>query len=184
MGKTIKFSRLKQLGANGLQAALLTFAATFNMGEAFALTETAVEGVLTQSRIVVAADGKESIAPADKVKPGDLIEYQVKYTNKGATQVSNLNITLPIPKGLELQGQTDLPRGAQASLDGLKFEQAPLKRSVKRADGSETVELIPLAQYRALRWQVGLLAAGKSTVMSARAKVESTPIAISQATVK
>lgn len=159
----------------------VVFIGLINTGEAFALSEAGVEGVLTQTKIVVSADGKESSISADKVKPGDLIEYQVKYTNKGAAPVGNLNVTLPIPKGLELIGQTDLPRNALASLDGLNFETAPIKRSVKRADGTVTLELVPLAQYRALRWVVGQLPAGKSATMTARAKVENAPFVVSQA---
>ena len=180
MGKTFTFKRVvKHLALGGL----FTVSAVINMGQAFALSESGIEGVLTQNRVVVAVDGKETSAPADKVKPGDLIEYQVKYTNKGGAPVSNLNVTLPIPKGLELVAQTELPRGAKASLDGVTFEPTPLKRTVKRADGTEVVELIPLNQYRALRWQVGQLAAGKTAVMSARAKVDNGPFAVSQATV-
>lgn len=159
----------------------VVFGCLTNTGEALALAEAGVEGVLTQNKIVVGTDGKESTVSADKVKPGDLIEYQVKYTNKGAAPVGNLNITLPIPKGLELIGQTDLPRGALASLDGVNFEAAPIKRSVKRADGSVALELVPLAQYRALRWVIGQLAAGKSTTMTARAKVDNAPFVVSQA---
>ena len=159
----------------------VVFIGLINTGEAFALNEAGVEGVLTQTKIVVSADGKESSISADKVKPGDLIEYQVKYTNKGAAPVGNLNVTLPIPKGLELIGQTDLPRNALASLDGLNFETAPIKRSVRRADGTVTLELVPLAQYRALRWVVGQLPAGKSTTMTARAKVDNAPFVVSQA---
>ena len=158
----------------------LAFGCFINFGDARAAAEAGVEGVLTQTKIVVGADGKESSVSADKVKPGDLIEYQVKYTNKGAAPVGNLNVTLPIPKGLELIGQTDLPRGATASLDGVNFEAAPIKRSVKRTDGTTTLELVPLAQYRALRWVVGQLPAGKSAVMTARVKVDNAPFVISQ----
>jgi uncharacterized repeat protein (TIGR01451 family) len=145
----------------------------FASDTAFAKSEAGVKGTLIQNKVVVANDGKESLAPADKVKPGDVVEYQARYTNEGATAVTNLIVTLPIPKGLELLAKTDLPPGAMASVDSVIFEPAPLKRMVRRADGSQVAELIPLNEYRALRWQVALLAAGKSAVFVARAKVDS-----------
>jgi uncharacterized repeat protein (TIGR01451 family) len=131
-----------------------------------------VEGTLNQSRIVV-VNGKESIATADKVSPGDLLEYKVRYVNKGVGPAKNLVVTLPIPAGLELAAATDTPKAALASLDGQRFEPMPIKRAVKQADGKEILQDVPLSQYRALRWQVEQLDAGKSANFSARARVES-----------
>ncbi len=139
---------------------------------ALAKTEAGVEATLVQNRIVVGTDGKESLVPADKVKPGDVVEYQARYLNKGAAPVTNLVVTLPIPKGLELLAKGDLPTAALASIDGVKFEALPLKRMVRRADGTEVAQAIPLNEYRALRWQVAQLPAGKFSVFTARAKVE------------
>jgi uncharacterized repeat protein (TIGR01451 family) len=131
-----------------------------------------VEGTLTQSRIVV-VNGKEGVSSADKVSPGDLLEYKVRYVNKGAGPAKDLVVTLPIPKGLELAPATDSPKAALASLDGQKFEAMPIKRLVKQADGKEVLQAVPLVQYRALRWQVDQLEAGKTANFSARARVES-----------
>jgi uncharacterized repeat protein (TIGR01451 family) len=153
-------------------AVTLTSAATLAADSVYAKSEAGVKGTLTQNKVVVAADGKESLASAEKVKPGDVVEYQARYINEGATPVTNLIVTLPIPKGLELIAKTDLPPGALASVDSVKFEPTPLKRMVRRADGTQVAELIPLNEYRALRWQVAQLAAGKSAVFVARAKVD------------
>jgi uncharacterized repeat protein (TIGR01451 family) len=147
----------------------------------YAKAEAGVKGFLSQNKVIVANDGKESLVPADKVKPGDVVEYQARYTNEGATAVTNLVITLPIPKGLELLPKTDLPPGALASVDSVKFEPTPLKRLVRRADGSQVAELIPLNEYRALRWQVAQLAAGKSAIFTARAKVDNGAVTTAQA---
>jgi uncharacterized repeat protein (TIGR01451 family) len=153
--------------------AALAFMMAASWGTAFAKDAGAqVEGTLNQSRIVV-VNGKETVAAADKVSPGDLLEYKVRYVNKGAGPAKNLVVTLPIPQGLELAPATDNPKGALGSLDGQRFEPMPIKRSVKQADGKEILQDVPLAQYRALRWQVEQLDAGKSANFSARAKVES-----------
>jgi uncharacterized repeat protein (TIGR01451 family) len=132
---------------------------------------SAVVGTLNQMR-VAQVDGKEVMQPADAVKPGDLIEYQLKYANKGATSVSNMVVTLPIPKGLDYVGAMT-PNAKFASLDGVKFEPIPLKRTVRTADGKEVVQDVPLNEYRALRWDAGQLEAGKVSLFSARARVES-----------
>lgn len=131
---------------------------------------SAVVGTLNQLRVAV-VDGKEVLRPGDTVKPGDLIEYQLKYANNGATAVSDLMVTLPIPKGLEYIG-TMKPQAKLASLDGVKFEPIPLKRTVRTADGKEVVQDVPLSEYRALRWEAGQLQAGGASLFSARARVE------------
>jgi uncharacterized repeat protein (TIGR01451 family) len=133
---------------------------------------SAVVGTLSQNRIVQ-VDGKEVLQSADAVKPGDLIEYQLKYANKGATSVSNMMVTLPIPKGLVYVGAM-APSAKFASLDGVKFESIPIKRTVRTADGKEVVQDVPLNEYRALRWDAGQLEAGKVSLFSARARVEPT----------
>jgi hypothetical protein len=68
-------------------------------------------------------------------------------------------------------------------LDGQRFEPMPIKRTVKQADGKEILQDVPLAQYRALRWQVEQLDAGKSANFSARAKVESLAVGATVASV-
>jgi uncharacterized repeat protein (TIGR01451 family) len=169
---TVKFKKV------ALSAAL-SFLVAVAAAPAFARDASAqVEGTLNQSRIVV-VNGKETVASADKVSPGDLLEYKVRYINKGAGPAKNLVVTLPIPAGLELAPASDSPKAALASLDGQRFEAMPIKRAVKQADGKEVMQDVPLAQYRALRWQLDVLDAGKTANFSARAKVEG--LAISQA---
>jgi uncharacterized repeat protein (TIGR01451 family) len=163
---TVKFKKV------ALNAAL-AFMVAANTGSVFAKDAGAqVEGTLNQSRIVV-VNGKETVAAADKVSPGDLLEYKVRYVNKGTGPAKNLVVTLPIPQGLELAPATDSPRAALASLDGQSFEAMPIKRAVKQADGKEILQDVPLSQYRALRWQVEQLDVGKAANFSARARVES-----------
>jgi uncharacterized repeat protein (TIGR01451 family) len=153
--------------------ATLAFMMCASASTAFAKDASAqIEGTLNQSRIVM-VNGKETPATADKVSPGDLLEYKVRYVNKGAAPAKNLVVTLPIPSGLELAAATDSPKATLASLDGQRFEAMPIKRAIKQADGKEILQDVPLSQYRALRWHVEQLDAGKSANFSARAKVES-----------
>ncbi|OYZ02020.1 MAG: hypothetical protein B7Y42_02965, partial [Polaromonas sp. 28-63-22] len=55
---------------------------------------------------------------------------------------------------------------------GVVFAAMPLMRSVRQPDGSQRSEAVPLADYRALRWNVGTLAAGRSAVVSLRVRID------------
>ena len=121
---------------------------------------------------VVRKGDQESLVPAAKIKPKEIIEYQVRYQNLGERTLRNIKATLPIPTALEYLPGTASPSGALASLDGKTFALIPLKRKVKAADGTEKVVLVPYAEYRFLRWSLDELAVGKNATVSARARLQ------------
>lgn len=121
-------------------------------------------------KVVRAADGRESFAPADTARPGDVIEYVATYRNNGKQPISALEATLPIPANTEFVAGSARPVNARASLDGRAFAELPLKHSVKR-DGGEVVEEAPLRDYRQLRWYPGVLVGEQALVFSARVRV-------------
>lgn len=137
----------------------------------------AVAVELTQYKVVKNAKGEEQLVSAATVKPGDVIEYRVTYTNKSGKAVTGLIGKLPIPEGLEY-----LPRSAKPGADLVKaaasdgvFAAEPLMR--KLSDGKS--KPLPYNEYRALRWTLGRLPAGGVTAISARAKVETVaPVAV------
>jgi hypothetical protein len=53
----------------------------------------------------------------------------------------------------------------------------PLTRMVKQADGSTRKEPVPLSDYRALRWEIGTLAAGATTAVSLRVRIDAPVVA-------
>ena len=114
---------------------------------------------------IVTQNGKETASEAKQARPGDVIEYRATYANVGATPVANLLATLPIPNDMEFTGATQ-PTGAEASTDGKTFAPMPLKRTV----AGKVVE-VPLIEYRALRWKIATLPAGKTAVVSVRTRV-------------
>lgn len=129
-----------------------------------------VQAVLSQSKVVKAADGTEKLEDASKVKPGDVIEYKVTYTNASAKAVSGLVANLPIPEGLAYQ-----PRSAKPGADLLKVAAADGNFSAEpllRKAGSGT-ERVPYGDYRQLRWTLGQLPAHGVVAVTARAQVES-----------
>jgi uncharacterized repeat protein (TIGR01451 family) len=117
------------------------------------------------------ADGKTVFKPAQLSKPGDVLEYRVKYTNRSASAATGLVASLPIPAGTTLIAGSELPPGVLASTDGTQFARPPLMRAVRQPDGSERQMPVPIEEYRALRWNLGTLAAGQSEQVQARVRV-------------
>ena len=72
------------------------------------------------------------------------------------------------------------PANATASLNGIDFAVMPLKRMVKKSDGKLEGQVVPLLEYRALRWDLGDLAQKNKVVVSARARVNQ--VSVSAAT--
>ena len=155
-----------------------TFAATVTAcllamaGAALADSASPLRVQLTQARVMVDAKGAETLGGAEHTKPGDLIEYRATYTNAGAASVTHLLATLPIPAGTSWIAGSAVPSGVEMSLDGKEFSSVPLRRRIQQANGISGDEPIPYSAYRVLRWTVPELAAGKSTAVTARVRVE------------
>ena len=124
--------------AKYLKFVSLTGAAGLLMASFFAVAQTAaptvapapkpeIESTLTAKRVEIDADKKEKLAEAKSAKPGEVIEYQVIYTNKGKSPVRDLLATLPIPEGTDFQRNTVKPVGAKATVGNGRFESIPLK---------------------------------------------------------
>lgn len=120
---------------------------------------------LTAYQLVKNAKGVIVAQPASKVKPNDTIEYRAVYTNNTGKAIKNLTATLPIPASTQYLAQST-PKAALASTDGVNFAAIPLKRKV----GDKIVN-VPLQEYRALRWTIAEVPAGKSVSVSAQTRV-------------
>lgn len=140
-----------------------------------------VESQLAAVKVVTGGDGKEAFQPAAEIKPGELLEYRLDYRNKGDESARGLEVTLPIPEGLEFVPDSARPRNPRASVDGTNFQPIPLKRRVRLPDGKEVEQLVPLAEYRFLRWSPTDLAAGQSAKYSSRMRVTGGVAALPQA---
>ncbi|MBS0213046.1 MAG: hypothetical protein JSR26_07710 [Proteobacteria bacterium] len=126
------------------------------VGPAPARAAADVSSQLEVKKVVVEA-GHESLRSAADAKPGDTLQYRATYTNKGTSAAQHLLAKLPIPKGTTLKPDSGLPAGAMASVDGQNFASMPLMRNVNGKDGKPLREPVPLADIRALRWDLGNL---------------------------
>ena len=121
-------------------------------------------------KVVTSAAGTK-LVPTDAAQPGDTIEYQVTYSNKGAAPAKDVLATLPVPKGgLAYVADSATPAAVQASVDGTTFAPLPLTRTVTR-DGKQVTESVPVSEYRFLRWKLGDIKPGASTTVSSRMRL-------------
>jgi len=148
---------------------LITVAIVGITGVSVAVTpqKEPVSVALTANKLTQNAQGITVAQPVTKVKPNDVIEYRAVYTNNTGKAIKNLTATLPIPPATQFLAKST-PSATLASTDGVNFAAMPLKRKV----GNQIVN-VPLQDYRALRWTIAEVPAGKSVSVSAQTRVNS-----------
>ena len=137
---------------------------------------------LTQMLVKTGADGKEKLEDASSVKPGDVIEYRVTYTNTGKLPIKNMLATLPVPLETEYLPKTAKPGASlvsAATINGI-YAAEPL---MFIPAGKSKPEPVPYANYRNLRWTLGQLPAGGVTEVAARVRVSTSVLPAVAATV-
>lgn len=164
----MKFARFLTLLKAFAVAAILIFAAVPLQAQKAAGEPVTV--TLELRKVVRAADGRESFAPAEVTRPGDVIEYVATYRNTTTRTMRDLEATLPIPEHTELVPGSARPASVRASLDAREFAAPPLKRTAV-ANGRETIETVPYREYRFLRWEPVHLGAEASITFTARVRV-------------
>lgn len=129
---------------------------------------------LTVSHVDV-SDDKTTSKLAASAKPGDVLEYSASYFNGGKAAVENVQAVVPVPPGTVLLANSAKPANPQASVDGINFSPTPLKRIVKLPDGKSREDLVPMSEYRALRWPIGTIAPSQNVAVSLRVQVAQVP---------
>lgn len=127
---------------------------------------------LTANKVTSGQNGKETFAVAREARPGEMLEYRAVYRNQGKQSVHNVLAVLPVPaNGLSYIPASASPQQVWASLDGQKFEVAPLMRTVALPDGKRESRPVPVSEYRYLRWDLGILKPGAQAVVTARMRM-------------
>ena len=159
----------KQFIRNALISSALLLVAPSVLANSQA-TQESVSVDLNTYLITQNAEGKVTEQLVSEVKPEQIVEYRAVYTNNTAGTIQNLVATLPIPAETQFLAKS-APTKAQASTDGVNFAPMPLKKKV----GDQVVN-VPLSEYRALRWTIAELPAGKSIAVSAQTRINSTAV--------
>ena len=142
----------------------------------FAHAAEPLTATLEVRKVLRAADGKETFAAAATVLPADVVEYRTTYRNTTERALRQVVATLPIPTGYHYIAGT--ASRAQASLDGKTYAPMPLTRVVKGRDGQDQVRLVPVSEYRFLRWSLGDLQARSSSTVAARVQLADQPATV------
>ncbi|AMN67683.1 hypothetical protein [Psychrobacter sp. P11G5] len=130
---------------------MMVSAALFSSAQA----TDALKMELQANKIIKTADGKLSYITASNAQKGETVQYRATYTNVIDQPISDVAVTLPIPANMIFTGEAQ-PKSAQATIDGKNYADMPLMR---RVDGK--VVKVPLAEYKALRWNIKWLPANK-----------------------
>jgi uncharacterized repeat protein (TIGR01451 family) len=130
---------------------------------------------LSSQKVQVGGDGKVTYSKADKVKPGDIVQYSAVYRNRSKSAIARLKASLPIPFGMQYVEKSSRPASVFATVDGIKYEAEPLVRTIKDKDGKGNQVAVPYSEYQSLRWEIGNLEAGKKIEVVARMQVNQLP---------
>lgn len=126
------------------------------------------------------ADGKETerLNPdASRVRPGDVIQYDLSAKNVGRTSLGNVRPSLPVPAGTVFVASSGGTAGAttEYSFDGGKtFGQAPLFKTVTVTENGRSVTKrvqVQPSEYTNVRWNIGTLTPNQTHKMTLRVRV-------------
>ena len=132
---------------------------------------------LKQFKVTTDAKGVSKLGDASVVLPGDVIEYQATYSNRGSSALA-VTATLPVPEAVEYIKDSAKSKPGLAHTVAQKdsiYAQEPLIRKVTTAGGVTQTQAVPYADYRFVRWDLGRVPANTSVEVSIRAKVSQTP---------
>jgi len=106
-------------------------------------------------------EGSEELVERESVRPGEVIQYQIRHENGTDEDLPGLIVQAPVPEGvtLALDGQSSSTPAVfevQAELDpeqdGLEWSTLPAVRKVLGEDGALHEEPLPEAEVAAVRW--------------------------------
>ena len=157
--------------AGALVAAILFTAGT---PQAAAQDKPPVSVTLEAKVVKKDAEGKETLASAEKASPGEVVEYVAVCKNNTDHTITNLKPTIPIPQGTDYLPGTATPSDAEASTLKESFKAIPLQREEKQADGTLKSVPVPAAEYRSLRWTLAEVKSGQTVKVSVRVRVQLT----------
>lgn len=156
----------------------LAFVATVGSVAAFAAAKSESPIVSEMKAFVVhkESDGKEKLKTAKMAEPGQTIQYQLSYKNKGKGSLKGLTVTGPIPANTRFLAKSTMTKVNSdfvVSIDGGKtYESEPVKRIKVMQDGSKKMVVVPAEKYTHVRWKTkSALNSGDKQEFNYRVKV-------------
>jgi uncharacterized repeat protein (TIGR01451 family) len=132
--------------------------------------------VLSAETRVMKVSGAELIPVTEKeiVRPGDVLLYELTYTNIGKSEATNIEFVYPVPEGMSILEEHTKCEDCivQYSLDGNEFSAPPILIT-EIVEGKPVEKIAKPAQYRLVKWIVKKpLHEGGKTSVSFKASVE------------
>ncbi|MGI5925057.1 MAG: hypothetical protein ACOX9E_14010 [Lentisphaeria bacterium] len=120
-------------------------------------------------------DGQELLTEVNQVKPGQIIEYTLRYSNVSDADLAEVNIVGPVPQGTVYLAGTAINLGAtlpQFSIDGgTTYKNEPVTYKVKMADGSEVERVAAPDMYTHVRWLLERMISKQELTLKYRVQV-------------
>lgn len=131
--------------------------------------------------VETAQSGDEDFVERSSVRPGEVIQYQIRHENGTDDGLSGLVVMAPVPEGVSLalgKETTSIPAvfEVQAEMDpdqdGLEWSTLPATRMVAGTDGQMVEEPLPETAVSAVRWTLTEpLGAGETALNTYRVRV-------------
>lgn len=124
---------------------------------AHAAQEPPVKSTMEAFLVQVDKKGNETLTPATTAEPGEVIEWQITFTNLTAETQNNLVVTGPVPQATHYvagSANSEVKAALLVSINnGRKYAAEPMMRTVQNADGSTSTEVVPAEEYTHVRWR-------------------------------
>lgn len=119
--------------------------------------EPTLSSHMRASVVTLDSQGREAIHELKKAAPGQTIQYDLTYSNSSDQAFKGLVVTGPVPTHthyLANTAATKVTAQRLVSIDGGQtFEEEPVKRQQKMADGKMKTVIIPAEKYTHIRWK-------------------------------
>ena len=137
--------------------ALCTFILFSLMQPAVAQDQEPVSSKLEAFIVSETRNGNERFTKANRVTPGELIEYRISYRNNTSDPLGAFTVNGDVPSRtvyVAQSQQADLPAVFQAEVADLGWVDVPAFREITNQDGTiEKVQVSP-DEYQNLRWRL------------------------------
>ena len=143
-----------------VQAAVLlvtTFLVLAGQGSAALADKPQLASRMTAYVVAKQADGKEVLAPAKRVSPGEVIEYRVRHKNQSREPVRGLIVQGPIPRGTVYVANSATSRAKavfEVLVPGEAWQRLPAYKTIVDKDGKKRRVRAHASDYRAIRWRM------------------------------
>ncbi len=153
----MKFKNCRPLSASVVHTATIAKVFAIVVGVLMSSSAIAenVTGNIEAFLVTESADG-EQLIPADTAAPGEVMEFQIAFTNAGDQEVTGIRVVDPIPENTRFIGESqsaDVDAAFEVSIDGGEtFEREPVTRIETQTDGSQKEVVIDPSEYTHVRW--------------------------------